>query len=273
MKPEHEAAAARSSINDNSHGHNRNKKLIMRDMTKDEIHHVEQRVRRELKALGLLAGNNFGIATAEDDGDAHDEVALELRRLQQELRRVSLLNRERVAVIESLSFDRMAYQEYQMVVLDELNKHIEAAYQRRYKQQHQRKKRANKPGTSSGTGALFPTEAAPIPDAVQLLLEKRRQLIEELSPLFPPYEDRLLPPVHSIFSANEQSYLHSHESDPSFLDSIVIIPRQESIQAYQRYLQRQQDAAAATRINHSRASSASSVAITHHNGTNEAHWQ
>ena len=62
--------------------------------------------------------------------EERDEISMELRSLQNELRRTIELNNHRKRVVRELAIDQMAYQEYSMVV-DEIDRQVDQAYQKR----------------------------------------------------------------------------------------------------------------------------------------------
>eukprot|EP00158_Paraphelidium_tribonemae_P006089 Partr_v1_DN27675_c1_g1_i1_m65189 putative transcriptional adaptor 3 len=155
----------------------------IREPSKEEMYSIEQRLKRELRILGLLEDE---MDVDEDD----DEVSRELRRLQDELRRVTVVNRSRKQIVRERAIDQMALCEYRLV-LDELDKQVEQAFLKRQRIIQKRKKKTS--------GSL------PAPEGVHPLLERRRKLIEEFAPVLPP--DLVSIPVESIFEDDGGEWL------------------------------------------------------------------
>lgn len=94
------------------------------NITKEEIFDVEERIKRELCFIGLLDENDLSSKSDED------EISIELRRLQNHLRKVVEINDRRKDIVKNFAIERMAFQEYNLV-LEEINKQVEQAFQKR----------------------------------------------------------------------------------------------------------------------------------------------
>jgi hypothetical protein len=148
-----------------------------REPSREEMYEIEERIKRELHFVGLL-----------DDEDVQeldeDEVSMELRRLQSSLRRIVEVNDRRKAVLRKLAFERLAQQEFNLVI-EEINKQVEAMYQKRLKFARKNKKKVGFNMTHQST------------EYIRTLLDRRRRLIEEFRPLFT--SDKFTPQTHPVF--------------------------------------------------------------------------
>lgn len=98
----------------------------IREPSHEEVYTFEDRIRRELCFLGLITEKD----AVEIAPDNTDDVSMELRRLQGLLRKVTDVNNARKSVVRELAVERMAYQEYNLI-LDEVNRQVEQSYQKR----------------------------------------------------------------------------------------------------------------------------------------------
>ncbi|KAI3629517.1 hypothetical protein MIR68_012532 [Amoeboaphelidium protococcarum] len=177
---------------------------------------VEERIRRELQHLGLLDLNSDANNGPHWSNDEDDEICLELRRLQQDLRQVHQLNQNRRRILEQVAQDRMAYQEYLQVVED-LNKQIESHYSKLYKNGVRNKRKRPIDGL--------------VLENLHDLLEKRRSLTQELAPIFP----------HSQFRISCDSLFHD---DASLLKNIIVQPSKDIIMTRSDQMRKKQTGSA-----------------------------
>lgn len=112
----------------------------------------EERVKQELKTLGVFAvankslgrveteseGKNLGVNWVNERED--DEVCIELRKLQKKLRVVNSRNNQRKQILKPILKKHLAYQDYAQI-LENLNKQVDHEYARRLKNSHSKKKK------------------------------------------------------------------------------------------------------------------------------------
>ncbi|KAJ3033167.1 Transcriptional regulator [Rhizophlyctis rosea] len=123
----------------------------------------EERVRRELRFVGLASEDEEGIPEDEDD-----EICAELREKQEQLRLVAQDNARRKKILRARAEDWMGKQQYYHA-LDELNKAVEAAFTKRFKT----------PAKAKGAKKRRPGESGiPIADDVMEKLENRKMFVE-----------------------------------------------------------------------------------------------
>ncbi|KAJ3091521.1 Transcriptional regulator [Quaeritorhiza haematococci] len=136
-----------------------------RQRSRGDMMDLENRLRAELKHIGLID---------EDEADweiqDNDEISVELRARQQELRDLRTVNRFRKDRLLERAKSWMAWQEYNNL-LDEINKQIELAYVKRFRVAKKKKAKASK-------------ESKPMSESVVQLLERRKRILRELGPLF-----------------------------------------------------------------------------------------
>ena len=155
---------------------------------------IDERLKAELRHIGFLAADD------EPDYDAHydDEIAERLRYLQDELRRVSILNGARKARVLDLAQEQMAYQEY-ATILEDLDSQVQQAYLKRTRTLGKNKKNTKRPGGAgggshaagggaaggSGLGADGGGVSKPaIGDVARQLMNRRAKWEEKIGPVF-----------------------------------------------------------------------------------------
>ncbi|KAI9101023.1 histone acetyltransferases subunit 3-domain-containing protein [Phlyctochytrium arcticum] len=143
---------------------------------------LEQRMRNELRYIGLIDDDESFYNVEEED-----EISHELRKLQTELRERYAINRTRKLQLKEVAQRWMAYQEYNGV-LDDINKNIEQAYIKRFRT----------PTKSKGKKKIIKGEYRPMAENVMQHLENREKLIQEVGGFFPPDQFQL--PQTSIYS-------------------------------------------------------------------------
>jgi transcriptional adapter 3 len=158
----------------------------------------EERLKGELKYIGLLQTSEDGIASSMDSGGINwhnredDEICQELRKLQKQLRQQSIENAARKMVLERKMEEQLAYQEY-ATILDDLDKQVGEAFNKRTKSIKAKKKRSIG-GAGGGSSSAPPLHAGKsvdkpgIGDNVKAIIERRRRWIEKVGPVFRPIE-------------------------------------------------------------------------------------
>lgn len=94
------------------------------DNVKEELFDIEERIRRELQFIGLLESDDA-------QSTEKDEIAMELRHVQNEYRSLIRINQRRKSIIYDAACELAAFQEFNLV-LDELNRQVEQAYTKRF---------------------------------------------------------------------------------------------------------------------------------------------
>lgn len=134
-----------------------------RNLLFDDMTSLEERIKLELKYIGVLDEQ------IDDDDLQNDEISIELKKAQDQLRNVTADNYARRSRIAQISKKWYARQEY-MQLLDETDKAIEMAYTRRFKNLKKQKKRQ--------------FSSKPVAPFIMSLIEKRRRLINEVGIFF-----------------------------------------------------------------------------------------
>ncbi|KAJ3041737.1 Transcriptional regulator [Rhizophlyctis rosea] len=147
----------------------------------------EERIRRELLFIGLGDEEEDYINPDEDD-----EICKELREKQAQLRELSSVNLARKRKLKERAEDWMGKQQYYSV-LDELNKAVETAFNKRFKTPA--KTKAKKHGRR---GAGDPGWVA---DDVVQKLEERERFIREIGSHF--RQDKFRVPKRSIYEEGD----------------------------------------------------------------------
>ena len=149
---------------------------------------IDERLKAELRHIGFLAPDD------EPDYDSHcdDEIAERLRYLQEELRRVSILNGARKQRVLDLAQEQMAYQEY-ATILEDLDGQVQQAYLKRSRTMKS-KKNAKRPGGAGGGshpvhGGVSTDGGVSKPgigDVARQLMTRRAKWQEKIGPVFRP---------------------------------------------------------------------------------------
>ena len=173
---------------------------------------MDERVKAELRHIGFLAPDS------EPDYDAHydDEVGERLRKLQAELKRVSIINGARKARVLELANERMAHQEY-TTILEDLDGQVQQAYLKRTRTLGKGKKNTKRPGgagggssytaggtMNGGTGAGVGGAAAGVTkpgigDVARQLMTRREKWEGKIGPVFEPDVTKVRGKGESIF--------------------------------------------------------------------------
>ncbi len=143
---------------------------------------MDERLKVELRHIGFLGEDD----APDYDGHYDDEVAVRLRYLQAELRRVSILNGGRKARLLELAEERMAMQEYSTIA-DDLDNQLIQAYLKRNRNMGKGKKNAKRPGGAAGGSQTTPFGAGvskpSVGEPIRSLLERRRQWRSIIGPV------------------------------------------------------------------------------------------
>lgn len=154
----------------------------------------DERLKRELKHIGIFT--NLGESSNKnDDGEDQepnwlktqdDEVCMELRQLQTELKQVSKRNNKRKRILIPIIEQQLAWQEYSSI-LDDLEKQIDQAYTKRIRAPKNKKRKTGSAAVPPSLQTQLQQQAAQqaaANSAVKSLLEKRIRWIEKIGPLF-----------------------------------------------------------------------------------------
>lgn len=145
----------------------------------------EERIKAELRHLGLLGPEE------NPDFDAHhdDDISERLRLLQNELRRVMVLNGARKARLLDMAKERLAYQEYS-TIHEDLDSQVQQAYLKRTRTLGKAKKGGPgakpRPGhvAASLAGGLGINRARDIGDSARMLMDRRKRWANCIGPVF-----------------------------------------------------------------------------------------
>lgn len=154
---------------------------------KVEPHHAEERIRLELRWLGLLGEDD--VPTFEGHHD--DDISERLRLLQGELKKVMVTNGARKARLLETTKERMAFQEYH-TIHEDLDSQVQQAYLKRTRTMGKSKKGGQhgkpKPGTASslaaGANGVAGRNGRDIGDMTRMLLDRRRRWADAIGPVF-----------------------------------------------------------------------------------------
>ena len=140
---------------------------------------ADQRILQELRHIGFIEEET------EPDFEGHfdDEVASRLRYLQDELKKVSIINGARKARVREFAEQAMAKQEYS-TISDDLDTQLNQAYLKRHRNIGKGKKVQKRPGGNAamqlgGVGVSRPGLGEPI----KSLMERREQWRDMLGPI------------------------------------------------------------------------------------------
>ncbi|KAG5513996.1 hypothetical protein PMAC_000618 [Pneumocystis sp. 'macacae'] len=156
---------------------------------KVDYHTLEERLKRELKYIGILGDNEIDWNNREDD-----EISSNLRSLQSQLRRQCAINSARKNKLIKLIKEHLAYQEYS-VILNDLNKQLEQAFLKRSKSIEAKKKKniGSANSIDGGSGKIG------LNNHIHALLERRKKWIEKIGSIFTPIEKYTRLPKDTIY--------------------------------------------------------------------------
>ncbi|KAG0374462.1 Transcriptional regulator [Mortierella sp. AD032] len=143
---------------------------------------LEERIKRELRYIGLLGNEEINWDAREDD-----EISITLRSLQKELRDVMKVNRTRKQKLLGLVNNHLAYQEYN-AILDDLDKQVEQGYLKRFRMTKSKKKKTSTPKALSENALSA--------------MDRRKRFVQGVGPIFPPENYTI--PTKSIYQDEVQ---------------------------------------------------------------------
>ncbi|CDK28365.1 unnamed protein product [Kuraishia capsulata CBS 1993] len=186
---------------------------------------LEQRLKRELKYIGvymnveqtLRAKNGAENGSLKKNGEFQedwlngredDEICVELRKLQRELKTVTKRNQKRKESLIPIVEEQIAWQEY-MSILEDLDKQVEQAYRRRITVPLKKAKKRG-PGAIAHVAMTRQSEALSAQQQAansgfRALLDKRAKWIEKIGPLFREQQDMRRMPTESVFGGVDLS--------------------------------------------------------------------
>jgi len=168
-------------------------------VSKADYASFEERLKGELKYIGLLTMSEDTLGLSADDGGVNwnnredDEICQELRKLQKQLRQQSVENAARKMILEKKVEEQLAYQEY-ATILDDLDKQVGDAFNKRTKSIKAKKKRSIGGAGGGSSAGAHPgvagksIEKLGIGDSAKAIIERRRRWIEKVGPVFRPIE-------------------------------------------------------------------------------------
>lgn len=178
----------------------------------NDFYSMEERLKRELKYIGIFmnlpstSGEKPKKGNVIDSEDwilnrEDDEVCLEIRALQKELKGAVVRNRGRKKALLPILKENLAYQEF-CTISEDLDKQVDQAYIKRLKAKSKKKKISSEPATST------PQQQA-ANSGLKSLLDKRNRWITNIGKVFKPPEIMKRIPNESIF----RDEAHSEDED------------------------------------------------------------
>ena len=158
-----------------------------------EFVHLDDRLRHELSSIGVEEFSNVTIDLMEDD-----QICVEIRNLQRQLRERVAVNYYRKRRLCELAKEKLPAQEFYSLLSD-LDKQLEQIYLRRTRS-GKKKKKAASAVVSTGTPE---SQVAPV-DAVRLL-ENRVKLLNAFQAYIPPLCKHLASDNNKLISRNDES--------------------------------------------------------------------
>ncbi|KAI8318739.1 hypothetical protein GQ54DRAFT_299934 [Martensiomyces pterosporus] len=140
---------------------------------------LEERLKRELRYIGILDDDDVNWADREDD-----EVCVALRALQRQLHEQVELNKQRKQRLLPIAKEHIGYQEYTQVI-DELDKQVEQSYLKRHRLTKSRKRKST------------PVKPVALSDNAMNAMDRRLRVIQAIGHLFPAEKFSL--PTESVF--------------------------------------------------------------------------
>lgn len=173
----------------------------------NDFYSMEERLKRELKYIGIFMNfsgrdedkpKRSGNIIDTDDWimeKEDDEVCMEIRALQEDLKGAVIRNRRRKKFLIPVLEEQLAYQEY-CTILEDLDKQVDLAYVKRLKAKSKKKKTQEVATTAQQQAAN---------SGLRALLDKRTRWIDNIGKLFKPAEIMKRIPNESIFKDEIQS--------------------------------------------------------------------
>lgn len=189
------------------------------DSEKSDFHSIEERLKRELKYIGIFMNLPKSDNKEGKKGNSHsrkgstvnpsenivdnddwiknredDEVCAEIRALQKELQEASARNRKHKKKLIPIVEDQIAYQEY-CTILDDLDKQVDQAYIKRLRVKNKKKKTEVSPAVTQLT----------VNSGLLTLMDKRKKWVNNIGKLFKSPELMKRAPTESILEGNVDS--------------------------------------------------------------------
>lgn len=172
----------------------------------------EERIKAELRHLGLLGQDE------NPDYDAHhdDDISVRLRLLQNDLRRVMVINGARKARLLDMAKERLAYQEYS-TIHEDLDSQVQQAYLKRTRTLGKAKKGGPgakpRPGhvAASAAGGLAANRARDIGDSARMLMDRRRRWENCIGPVFKDMKRGVPDSNTTVFDSKIMEYYEKQE--------------------------------------------------------------
>ncbi|WWC59513.1 uncharacterized protein I303_102069 [Kwoniella dejecticola CBS 10117] len=157
-----------------------------REPAKVDVIDLEERMKKELKAVMLLGEHDEYDPTNRED----DEITAALRQSQRLLAQQTTLNDARKARLAEIAKQRLAYSEYQSL-LEGIEKSIESGWSKRVK----------KYGLTPKKNSAGHSTKPPVPDNLKKLVQTRKQWLDGIGQLMKerPRGQVVGLPAHSIF--------------------------------------------------------------------------
>ncbi|PVU92459.1 hypothetical protein BB561_003826 [Smittium simulii] len=149
----------------------------------DYVPNLEEQLKQELRYIGILDSPEIDWKNTEDD-----EVAAELRQLQDLLKAQQSINNSRKLKLASVARDYLGYQEYKLI-MEELDKQIEQSYLKRNRSLKSKKKKTIAP------------RAVPVSTNLMSLIDRRNRFLECIGPIFT--RENFVNITHSIFEEKD----------------------------------------------------------------------
>ncbi|WWC67992.1 uncharacterized protein I206_101911 [Kwoniella pini CBS 10737] len=144
--------------------------MMDREPAKVDVVDLEERMKKELKAVMLLGEHDEYDPTNRED----DEITSALRQSQRLLAQQTSLNEARKSRLTEIAKQRLAYNEYQSL-LEGIEKSIESGWSKRIKKYGLTPKK----NSSTGGNSIKP----PIPDNLKKLVQTRKQWLDGIGQL------------------------------------------------------------------------------------------
>ncbi|GAA5898031.1 hypothetical protein JCM5296_001459 [Sporobolomyces johnsonii] len=178
-----EEGAGSAEVDEDEQGRGEEDGVVPPKLPMDAVD-LEERIKRELRYIGLLPEEEVDWSTREDD-----EVSSALRACQRLLQQQVELNESRKSVLMSIVKDRMAYQDYE-TARDAQERVIEAGWQKRQRTDNKKKKKGkdrdrkdrDKPPPAGGD--RDDPSKQPVSLELSEAVEKRNALVDHFAPFW-----------------------------------------------------------------------------------------
>lgn len=182
----------------------------------NDFYSIEERLKRELKYIGIFmnlpstSGDKPKKGNIIDSEDwilnrEDDEICLEMRALQEELKGAVIRNRRRKKTLLPIIKEYLAYQEY-CAIAEDRNKQVDQAYLKRLKVKSKKKKAMAEDPPSTPQQQVANS-------GLKALLDKRTRWITNIGRVFKPPEVMKRIPSKSIFAEGANSDDDDYDAD------------------------------------------------------------